>query len=337
MQRTSLAIAATLLLSLFLDAQVAPPHHESNYAHIKHSRAENYSQRYDALRCAMVTIGWEETVLPPMAFNFQTPLPVTIQHFGTGFYASEDGKIVTAAHVIANKSWSDPGTGLIVTLDPPEYWMIENSNNESLRIPREKLAKTPNAWGADLAVINTGQKPPCWLKTGDANSVRPGRHVITLGFPGLAFRSLSIYNGIIVARLKLDLLIGMTIQGRPVKPQNDFLRVQMPISTGLSGAAVVDDDNHAIAVVTLAGASSGILDFLIGVASIQDLTLSQTGQTHTVDWPWAVGELAKSLKEFASPGYGDSVPLSYLRIETLSPIHPGVVRFVHQQQSGRPK
>lgn len=326
----TLALIGTMFLFSIAVAQVAPPKRG------KLPPTEDLDARYKALSCAMVTISWEETTVPSVWFGTGIPWPITTQHFGSGFYASEDGKIVTAAHVVANKSWSDPGTGMVIILAPPEEWIVENSNHESFHVPQAGLMKTSDAWGADIAVLDTHRVPPCWLRTGDATAVLPGQHILTLGFPQLAFRSLSVYSGIVVARLKLDLLMGATIQGGPVKAQNDFLRVQMPISPGLSGAAVVDDNNEAIAVVSLAGSSSQLLDFLIAVADMQDLLASQPGAQRNLDWPWAVGELAKRWRESASPGYGDSVPLSYLTKRTLSPTHHGVVKFVHPQQSDHP-
>ena len=158
----------------------------------------------------------------------------------------------------------------------------------------------------------------------------------TLGFPGLAFGSLTIYSGIVSARLKSDLPIGFSMQGAPVKPQNDFLRVQMPLSPGLSGAAVLDDDNRVIAVVSSAGASTAILNSLIQTASIQE-SFFRPGQQNNVDWPLAVGELARTLRDYASPGYGDSVPVSYLKkTQTPTAIDHEPVQPSRQQQQGHP-
>jgi S1-C subfamily serine protease len=309
------------------------------FAQVPAPTNQNLQGRYDHLRCAMVTISWQETVTIPATAPALFPTAtqsVTIKHFGTGFYTSPDGNIVTAAHVVGNKSWSDSGNGMVVTLATPEAWVIQDCNNQSRNVERSKLEQTPEDWGADLATLKSGWKSPSWLKIVSAESVRPGEHVITLGFPALAFGSLSIYSGIVSAKMKLDLVIGVTKENNPVRPQNDFVRIQMPISVGLSGAAVIDDQNHAIAVVSMAGASSPILDYLIGVANTQNLTLSQNGQ-HNVDWPWAVGELARTQREFSSPGYGDSVPLSYLTTQRPKPTSHAAAPRGHQSLSGHPK
>ena len=328
MSRNILVIVTFAFLCCFATSQVAPP---------KYGRyANNLQKRYEDLRCAMVTISWVELTQAQIPNN-PVPQTVTTTHFGTGFYVSADGDIVTAAHVVGNKSWSDPGTGMVVSLSTPDFWTIENSKNEKNSISHTKLEQTSDAWGADLARIKTGYNPPCWLRISDGISMRPGEHVITMGFPQLAFRSLSLYSGIISARLKSDLLIGATIQGAPVKAQNEFLRVQMPISPGLSGAAVIDDNNRVVAVVSSAGASNVILDYLIQVANNQEMLPIPLGQTHNVDWPEAVGNLARTIREYASPGYGDSVPLSYLKTvqKVASTDHASAVR-AHPQPQGHP-
>jgi S1-C subfamily serine protease len=157
-------------------------------------------------------------------------------------------------------------------------------------------------------------------------SVNPGEHLVTMGFPGLAWGSLSIYTGIMSAKLKVDLVIGTTNTGQPVRPQNDFIRVQMPISPGLSGAPIVDDGNRVIGIVTQAGASTQDIDLLIQLNHLNAFREAppvfapapQPGQqevTVNLNVFSIVAQLAENLRNFASPGYGDAVPMRYLRKE----------------------
>jgi S1-C subfamily serine protease len=147
-----------------------------------------------------------------------------------------------------------------------------------------------------------------------------------MGFPGLAWGSLAIYSGIMSARLKLDLIIGATSTGQPVKPENEFIRVQMPISPGLSGAPIVDDQNHAIGIISQAGASTRDIDLLIQLNHSNAfpeqppvVTPSpQPGQQQVMvnlNVFSVMAQLAESLRNFSSPGYGDAVPIRYLRKE----------------------
>ena len=145
MLRKLVVVITVGLLCCLAIAQVAPP---------KYGRyANNLQKRYDDLKCAMVTITWEEqsSIVPG---NGQPLQILTTTHFGTGFYTSPTGDILTAAHVIGNKSWSDPGTGMIISLATPEFWTIGNSKNEHMTIIHTKLEQSSDSWGADLAKID---------------------------------------------------------------------------------------------------------------------------------------------------------------------------------------
>ena len=131
--------------------------------------------------------------------------------------------------------------------------------------------------------------------------------------------SLSIYTGIMSARLNLDLIIGATKDGKPVKPENEFIRVQMPISPGLSGAPVIDDKNRVVGIVTSAGASTQDINLLLQAYHLKafpenpPVVLVPGQVTVNLNVFSIVAQLAESLRNFASPGYGDAVPMRYLR------------------------
>jgi S1-C subfamily serine protease len=283
-------------------AQVAPPKHESNYAHVKQARAENYSQRFNEARCAIVEILRDNT-------------------FGTGFYINEDGDVLTASHVAGRKVWTSTDTGPTVDLLVPAVISVVTSSNEIIVLPRSAVEENRENWAVDLAVIKTGKKvkKSCWLASGNASATKPGDHVITVGFPGLAFGATALYSGIVsAAKMKTNLPVGQTTTLQDVIPKNEFVRVQMPISGGLSGAPVLDDQNRVIAVVTNAGLWSDQMDRLIGMWDTNQLgpALVQppaVPQKDTLNLAWVIGVLAKSFHQYSSPGYGDCVPLSYLK------------------------
>jgi len=289
------ALFGILVFSGKMHAQVASPKHESRLRHLfgSHRDSDNLEQRYKDLSCALVVI---------KSGNSQ----------GTGFYISPDGDVVTALHVLGNKIVERVGIGdqFKITLNSADTITIRNTREEFV-VPIANLDHSNgDAWGADLALIKTGKPATCWLRSGDDATAKPGQHVISLGFPGLAFGSLSLYTGIISAKLKSDLLIGTTTTGQPLKATNEFLRVQMPISTGISGAPVIDDENRVLAVVTQAGAWFSDLEVLTQLQRMRDAAGNQ--QNNSSDLVSATAHLAEVFHDFASPGYGDAVPLSYL-------------------------
>ena len=298
--------AVLILFCTTAVAQVAPPKHESNFAHVKHSRAQNYSQRFDAIRCAIVQI--------------VRGIPGVGTSYGTGFYINVDGDIVTASHVIGEREWTAKDGGVTVDLPLPGSLTIV-SDSGTFTVNQDSIEENRESWGADIARIKTCRKVKrdCWLSMGDDEKVKTGDPVITAGFPGLAFGSLSLYTGIVSAtKVENQLPVGQTKNTHePVSATSTYIRVQMPISGGLSGSPVIDDENRAIAVVDAAGLWSEVLDRLIYLADTNQLgpPLFQppaVPQKDTLNLGWAVGELAKSFHQYSSPGYGDSVPLSYL-------------------------
>lgn len=308
-----LAVFLVVFSAIIAGAQVRPPKHESRFHHLfaSHRDVNNLEQRYNDIRCALVVI---------QSGNSQ----------GTGFFVSSDGDIATAFHVLGERVYFGLPNGTVgVSLLSPFEFSAITSTGEKVVIPVGTLEKNADAWGADVALLKSGKKTNCWLRTGDDRSVKPGEHLIAMGFPGLAFGSLSLYTGIMSARLKSELIVGTTVQGQPLKATNDFVRVQMPISTGLSGAPVIDDENRVIAIVTNAGAWSNDLELVVQAArkrqeeEAQKLKEAQKlaekqhvplpPQQHTLDWLSGLGQLAGLLHDYVSPGYGDAVPMRYLR------------------------
>jgi S1-C subfamily serine protease len=273
-------------------AQVQPPRRPSRQQRSLEARHDenDLEQRYKDLGCAMVLI-------------------ISGDNVGTGFYVSSDGDFVTAAHVLGDRVWSAAGTSLQITFNHPAKFRIQDSNGKLLDVLGTDVEVNYDAWGADVARVRTHAPPPCWLRMDDDSKVLPGQHVISLGFPGTSFGSLTILNGFVSARQKQGIPIGTTVQGGPVMSTNDFLQVEMPISPGFSGAPIIDDDNGVVAVVSSAGIWSPELEVLTG--------LMRNGQLrdapNTISAISAVATLAEAFHDYGSPGYGETVPLSYLK------------------------
>jgi len=263
---------------------------------------EDLEQRYLAIKCSLVLIR-------------------TTDGYGTGFFVSSDGDIATASHVLGPRSFTSLPNGKIkVDLAPPASFQIIDDKGMATAISASQIEKNGDAWGADVALIKTKIKTNCWLLQAEDQSTKPGEHLITMGFPGLAFGSVALYSGIMSARLKPDIIIGVTNTGQPVKPENESIRVQMPISPGISGSPVIDDMNRVVGIVTNAGFSTQKLDLLIQFnrghafdSMNPPAPPSVPGQVQvTFNIFSMVAELAETLREFGSPGYGDAVPINYL-------------------------
>ena len=288
--------------------QIAPPKHEGRLHHLfaPHNDFDNLEQRFNNLRCALVII--------------RRP-----GGYGTGFFISADGDIATASHVLGDRVFASQDDGkMIVTLNLPASFTVVDWRDKLTEVAAARIEKNGDAWGADVAVLKSGIQTSCWMATASDASVGQGEHVITMGFPGLASGSLSIYTGIMSAKLKLHLIIGATNTGQPARPENDFIPVQMPISPGLSGAPVIDDRNRAIGIVTQAGASTQDIDLLIRLyhanafpeappVVIPGAQLGQQQVTVNLNVFSILAQLAENLRNYDSPGYGDAVPMRYLR------------------------
>jgi S1-C subfamily serine protease len=295
-----------VVVSLGVQAQVGPPKHETGAQHVRNSRAQNYSQRFEAIKCALVLVG-------------------RAGGSGTGVFISPNGDVATASHVLGDRTFKTASDGSFEAgITMPDTFTITDCHGNVTTVSNSKVEVNGDAWGADLAVIQSGiNTPRDWMKLSTDSNVEPGAPLITMGFPGLAWGSLSIYAGIASTddKVKLDAIAGVTSDtNQGVKATNEFVQLQMPISPGLSGSPVIDEDNRVVAIVTQAGSSTQMVDFLIQlnhakVFGVPTITSPAPGQQQITNLNAfsILAEFAEHLKNFASPGYGDAVPIRYLK------------------------
>jgi S1-C subfamily serine protease len=286
-------------------AQVRPPKHESIIRHLftSHRDSNNLEQRFDDIKCALVLIESRGKV-------------------GTGFYISADGDLATASHVVGDRQFSrNEKAGVHINYVVPDEFKLTESSGLTFTARSSMVEVNPSAWAADTVLVKTNRKTNCWLREGDDKASKPGEHLIAIGFPGLSFGSLTIYTGIMSARLTTNFPT-IIVESKAVPPPNEFIRIQMPISGGLSGAPVIDDENRVIGIVTLAGGWTADLENLISLSRMKAFAPPPTStvpppNTVTLNSFEVTAQLASLFHEYASPGYGDAVPLRYLKKEQL--------------------
>ena len=302
---TPLVLAAALTFPGCVFGQIPSPRHETHWQHMfgAHRDPDNLEQRFDQLKCALVLIESGPTL-------------------GTGFYISKDGDIATASHVLGDRSFSlNPNGTIKISIALPPVFYVTDCKGKRTEVSATRLELNPDAWVADVARVKTGNETTYWLRDVDDHQSRPGEHLIAMGFPGLSFKALTIYTGIMSARLTTNLPIAILSTGQPISASTEFIRIQMPISTGLSGAPIIDDENRVVAVITNAGGWSSNLDHLLmafrgGAFNVAPPPEDPHPAPNTVSFSFnpmaAMAELAGLFHDFASPGYGDAVPLRYL-------------------------
>jgi len=263
---------------------------------------ENLEQRYQDLSCALLSIQSGNSA-------------------GTGFYINGEGDAVTASHVVGNRQFTIDATG-DTEIDFPALtgsFVFRDQQGVYTKTVAETFDRNANNWAYDLALLHTGRKTDCWLKLGQDLAAKPGEHLITLGFPSLAFGSLTMYTGILSAKLRPTIPIAWTVKQQPIQAPNEFLRVQMPISPGISGSPVIDDENKVIGVITTAGMLPNDVLSLLQFQAIRDQQAAIAGNPgNQADILSILAHSVQTNRAFASPCYGDAVPIHYLQRPTLA-------------------
>ena len=231
------------------------------------------TDRFLAISCAVVQIS-------------------TDQGTGTGFFVSPDGDMVTAAHVAINSKFSEsvPGGPIQVDVDYKPGLRLHRLGG-AVDVLQNLPALSP-ADGArarsDLALIRTGLRTPCFLRIGaHPEDIAIGQHLIGIGFPESA-TDRALYEGIASARYKHPPVPVALLNGRPLYPDYDVLRIQMPITAGASGGPVIADDDDVVGVIV-----ENPEQWFVDLNTLIDLEQANNGFSAPVsDLPKLVGKLA---------------------------------------------
>jgi len=137
--------------------------------------------------------------------------------YGTGFFVSDDGLIVTCAHVLEEGSI---------------YKVKMNGTEHAAKV----IAKDDQT---DLAVLKIDYKNQYYFKVSDFASTNPGDKIFVLGFPLTNYfgNRLTLTDGIVNA------LVGL-------KADSDYFQISAPIQPGNSGGPVFDANFNVVGVVS---------------------------------------------------------------------------------------
>jgi len=137
--------------------------------------------------------------------------------FGTGFFVSSDGYILTNEHVVRNAS---------------KFQIILRGKKYSAKIIKSDRAN-------DIALIKIdGSKLP-FLTLGDTGNAKLGSNVFTVGFPNIDLQGKSP-----------KLTKGAVNSLKGIRDDSRYFQVSIPIQPGNSGGPLVSENGKVIGIVT---------------------------------------------------------------------------------------
>jgi S1-C subfamily serine protease len=287
MNRLSVVIVASVVFAIGLQAKKRPP---------------TLDERYSQLSCAVVQIA-------------------SMEGAGTGFFVSRSGDVVTAGHVALNQTFSETPTGQIANrIEYKPGLRVRQSGNRTTALPSlPRLTEDDTARAlSDLVILRTGIETPCFLKLGKhPKDLEIGQHLIAMGYPESEPEAAdsALYEGFVSARYRHLAIPIAVVNGQPIYPNYDVVRIQMPITPGVSGGPVLADDNDVIGVVT-ENPTIWFNDLNSLIAYGQQTNGGFNAPVS--DLPKLVSKLAWVTHEFLSSGAGLAVPVSYLEVKATT-------------------
>jgi S1-C subfamily serine protease len=180
--------------------------------------AESLSEVYNRVHLSVVVI---ETTQKDIS-TLGPEMPVTIGGVGSGVLISNDGKVMTAAHVVQTAE---------------AIWVVFQSGE---KIPAKVLSSQPPA---DVALLQLERMPAIAriARLGDSDAVRVGDQAFVVGAPFGISHTLTV--GHISARRKPDAMLG----GLGLA---EFFQTDAAINKGNSGGPMFNLDGEVIGIVS---------------------------------------------------------------------------------------
>ena len=262
------------------------------------ARAETLVERFAKLSCAVVHIH-------------------AGSEFGTGFFTDDTGTLATAAHVISQRSCAedrDP-CGLNVRLNTPITLTFSDGHSQQLD-PATITDKNRQTAQYDVLSIATGIKHSCFISLSyGSKPSATGEALIAIGFPGFSPFPV-LYSGFLSAN-NLDDPARLPVIDKTAKitgihsiPRS-VMRVQIPITSGVSGSPVINDANEVIGIVV-----ENPIPEIADLTRLIQAQLQQQPMARVIiggfDTNKVLAEIAYILTGFVSSGAAYAVPISYL-------------------------
>jgi hypothetical protein len=234
---------------------------------------------------------------------------------GTGFFVNSSGLLVTAAHVLFDRSFTKQNNDypLTISIHWPLNIVRHNGGREQITQPILTQRDIDNA-AFDVAAIETGLHSDCFIPLGKPESVNVGDQLISIGFPASSTSGI-LYAGFLSARHnQVPTMVGPILGTTDFRTiTRDIFRVQMPITAGASGSPLITNDDTAVAVIS----EIPVIWTTELSRLIQTMQNSPGGSGVSLsgfDTTALLAQLALIVKEYESPGAGLAVPISYLKL-----------------------
>jgi TPR repeat protein len=165
---------------------------------------------------------------------------------GTGFFITEDGYVITNAHVLGNSAQVRllTASGLLSA----RVLKVDSANDLALLKAEGKLPRVEDILDSKPDVARTPEGKFEALPVATSRSVKLGNTVVTLGFPNIGLQGFAPK----FARGEIASLAGAMDDPR-------FFQISVPLQPGNSGGALVDERGNVIGVVSAKLSASAAL------------------------------------------------------------------------------
>ncbi len=252
-----------------------------------HFTLEQAASVYDPNKETLTTMEIVDLVSPATVSVFITEVssgaPLTVSS-GSGFIISEEGYIVTNAHVV--DSVLERENQAIYVKIPGFGDMIEAS-----------IMGTDDQ--TDIAVIKLNEEGqyPC-VTLGDSDLLRVGEMVVAIG------NSLGTLDGTVTTGIVSALDREITNNGYMMR----LIQTDASINTGNSGGPLINSFGEVIGITNAKMSSAEGLGFAIPISSVRDIIESLITNGHVVGRPY----LGIQVQEVASESYYGSIEGVYI-------------------------